>query len=61
MAQIKFFKGSAQSSLPNSIHDGNIYVVPNGGSNQNYTTGDIYIDIDTSTRLNMVDYLEELN
>ena len=44
MAQIRFFKGSA---LPNTITDGNIYVVPNNGKN----TGDIYVDINSSTRL----------
>ena len=44
MAQIRFFKGSA---LPNAITDGNIYVVPNSGNN----TGDIYVDISNSTRL----------
>lgn len=44
MAQIRFFKGSA---LPNTITDGNIYVVPNNGKN----TGDIYVDVNHSTRL----------
>ncbi len=44
MPQIRFFKGSA---LPNTITDGNIYVVPNSGNN----TGDIYVDVSNSTRL----------
>ena len=44
MAQIRFFKGSA---LPDTKTDGNIYVVPNGGNN----TGDIYVDVSNSTRL----------
>lgn len=47
MAQIKFFKGSTQNSLPNKITDGSIYVIPNNGND----TGDIYVDIDNSTRL----------
>lgn len=47
MAQIKFFKGSSQSSIPVKKHDGNIYVVQNNGIN----TGDIFVDISNSQRL----------
>lgn len=47
MAQIKFFKGSSQSSIPVEKHDGNIYVVQNNGVN----TGDIFVDISNSQRL----------
>lgn len=47
MAQIKFFRGSGQSSIPSTIHDGNIYIVQNNGQN----TGDVYVDISSSQRV----------
>lgn len=47
MAQIKFFRGSGQSSIPSAKNDGSIYVVQNNGQN----TGDIYVDINSSQRL----------
>lgn len=47
MAQIKFFRGSGQSSIPSTKRDGSIYVVQNNGQN----TGDIYVDMSDSQRL----------
>lgn len=47
MAQIKFFRGSGQSSIPSTKTDGSIYVVQNNGQN----TGDIYVDVSSSQRL----------
>lgn len=47
MAQIKFFRGSGQSSIPSTNRDGSIYVVQNNGQN----TGDIYVDISSSQRI----------
>ena len=47
MAQIKFFRGSGQSSIPSTKHDGSIYIVQNNGQN----TGDIFVDISSSQRI----------
>lgn len=43
MAQIKFFRGSQETSLPNQINDGAIYFITDGQEN-----GDLYADINGS-------------
>ena len=58
MAQIKFFKGSIESSLPEEKHEGNIYVMPNEKQDKGYQLGDIYIDMNSQDRLRVNSSIE---
>lgn len=46
MAQIKFYRGGQNTSLPNTKHDGAIYVKQTGAN-----TGEIWLDLDANTRI----------
>lgn len=50
MAQIRFYRGAAEDSLPN-YQNGAVFVVSNTNFDDGYYLGDIYVDVDNGKRL----------
>ena len=53
---IRFYRGLTEDSLPSPYNEGSIYVV---ARDENY--GDIYVDIDSTTRLHIAPNIPTMN
>ena len=53
--QVKFYRGTAGTSLPDTHQDGSIFIIERRNSTDGiYTLGDMYVDINEGKRLHII-------